>query len=172
MPSPLFEQFPSTSRPDTASRATANSAKHQKMDLRANDICEALSQLAIKEFVVVEGSGGESWAPGGGKGTPFVDEAAAFINTMPQQFGLTYSLPTFSSGGFGNFPSGVTAPASDTGTSPAAPSEYSNGELSPSPLGSAAFHRSAPPLADALRFLPTDAEAMSAYTYYSGYVSW
>lgn len=173
MPSPRFEQFPSTSRPDTASRAVANAAKHQKMDLRANDICEALSQLAIKEFVVVEGSGGESWAPGGGKGTPFVDEASAFINTMPQQFGLTYSLPNFGGGGgFGRHASGVTAPASEGATSPAAPSEYSNGELSPSPLGSASFHRSAPPLAEALRFLPTDAQAMSAYTYYSGYVSW
>lgn len=150
------------------------------MDLRANDLCEALSQLAIKQFVVVEGSGEESWAPGGGRGTPFIDEAAAFIATLPQQFGLTYALPSFT-GGFGGagggggretLATGVTAPASEGATSPAALSEYSNGELSPSPLGSAAFHRSAPPLAEALRFLPTDEQAMSAYSYYCGYVSW
>lgn len=27
------------------------------MDLRANDLCEGIAQLAVKEFVVVEGSG-------------------------------------------------------------------------------------------------------------------
>lgn len=169
MPSPRFEQFPSTSRPDTASRARSDSQRQHKMDLRANDLCEALSQLAIKEFVVVEGSGEESWAPGGGRGTPFIDEAAAFISSLPQQFGLTYALPSFT-GGFGGaagpgaFATGVAAPASEGATSPTGLSEYSNGELSPSPLGSAAFHRSAPPLSEALRFLPTDAQAMSSYT--------
>jgi hypothetical protein len=149
------------------------------MDLRANDLCEALSQLAIKDFVVVEGSGEESWAPGGQRGAPFIDEAASFLATMPQQFGLTYQMPTF--GDAGNFASqaftnsaqaprrgGSGTSGSDNGAT--TPSE--SAELSPSPLGSASFHRSAPPLADALKFLPTDSEAMSAYTYYAGYVSW
>lgn len=141
------------------------------MDLRANDLCEALSQLAIKDFVVVEGSGEESWAPGGERGATFIDEAAGFLATMPQQFGLTYQLPTFGNAGhFGprSYASGSAGGGSDNGAT--TPSE--SAELSPSPLGSASFHRSAPPLTDVLKFLPNDKAAMSAYTYYCGYVSW
>lgn len=181
--SPTFDQFPSATRPLLA-KVTQQQSDH-KMDLRANDLCEALSQLAIKDFVVVEGSGEESWAPGGQRGAPFIDEASSFLATMPQQFGVTYQMPTF--GNAGNFTShsftnagaggsgargegSRASRASGSENGATTPSESS--EFSPSPLGSASFHRSAPPLADALKFLPTDREAMSAYTYYAGYVSW
>lgn len=186
-PSPTFVQFPSAGRPSLKPSTSSESATNKvKMDLRASDLCEGLSQLVIKEFCVVEGSGEESWAPGGQRGTPFIDEAESFLASMPQQFGLTANMPAFAPKGFGGAPSAMQAGArhGSTGGRSAAqegltapspmPSEVSAGssELSPSPLGSQSFHRSAPPLADALKFLPTSKEALSAYTYYSGYVSW
>lgn len=148
-PHPQFQSFPSRTRQKS----------EELIDLRANDLCEALSQLAIREFVVLEGSGGDAWSPCGGgteSGKQFVDEARVFLQTMPQQFGLTFDLPTL--GG-----TIYSAASSDAGGDHA---------LSPSPLGSAVFHRTAPPISELFQFLPTEREALSAYTYYSGYVSW
>ncbi|GAA5875578.1 hypothetical protein JCM8547_007586 [Rhodosporidiobolus lusitaniae] len=145
------------------------------MDLRANDLCEGLGQLAIKEFVVVEGSGGDAWAPGGTRGLEFVEEAKQFLATMPQQFGVAQA-PAFSIPN-PNKPASVPSttpslsePAGSPSRSDAASSPASI--LSPSPLGTASFGKEAPPLSDVLKFLPTHKQAMSAYTYFAGYVSW
>ena len=148
-PHPQFQAFPSRTRQKS----------EELIDLRANDLCEALSQLAIREFVVLEGSGGDAWSPCGGgteSGKQFIDEANMFIKTMPQQFGLTFDMPTLSGNTF-------SENSSDAG---------GDHPLSPSPLGSAVFHRTAPPISELFQFLPTEREALSAYTYYSGYVSW
>jgi len=71
--------------------------------------------LAVKEFVVVEGSGewtelhqqvsttatdlisllgNDSWAPGHQRGLELIDEARLFLRTMPQQFGVA-NEPSF-----------------------------------------------------------------------------
>ncbi|GAA5825624.1 hypothetical protein JCM11251_000314 [Rhodosporidiobolus azoricus] len=177
-------QFPSkTTRQGSTSRGSqASQADTPKssfaMDLRANDLCEGLGQLAIKEFVVVEGSGTDAWAPGGtGRGLEFIAEATDFVATMPQQFGVAqapasgvsqaatsrYSAGTMS--GAAGSPVGSTIAASTPASSPAS-------MLSPSPLGTASLSAAPPPLSDVLKFLPTHKQAMSAYTYFSGYVSW
>ena len=92
--SPQFVLFPSDSK-GQAGRAVSPTVAPYAMDLRANDLCEALSQLAIREFVVVEGSGNEAWAPGGGRGETFLNEARVFVDTLPQRFQLSTRLPGF-----------------------------------------------------------------------------
>ncbi|GAA5859877.1 hypothetical protein JCM1840_001777 [Sporobolomyces johnsonii] len=150
------------------------------MDLRANDLCEGIAQLAIKEFVVVEGSGNSSWAPGNTRGLEFIDEARLFLSTMPQQFGVADG-PAFA------VPPRLAAVAArsraasdangvpDLGAhSPTGSTFSSSGAsvLSPSPLGTASFGKEPPSLSEALKFLPTHKQALSAYTYFCGYVSW
>ncbi|BGP15917.1 hypothetical protein JCM10213_003654 [Rhodosporidiobolus nylandii] len=158
-------QFPSKAGRQASAGQTSHPQTPQSsfaMDLRANDLCEGLAQLAIKEFVVVEGSGTDSWAPGGTRGLEFVEEATQFLDTMPQQFGVA-NAPAFA------LPSRLSAAAS-AASSPAGSSPVS--VLSPSPLGTASFGKDAPPLSDVLKFLPDEARALSAYTYFAGYVSW
>ncbi|KAL8281016.1 hypothetical protein RQP46_006695 [Phenoliferia psychrophenolica] len=192
--SPKFVLFPSSSK----SVPSSPKPEPYTMDLRANDLCEALSQLAIREFVVVEGSGNEAWAPGGGRGETFLEEARVFMDTLPQRFGLNGTLPGFDGlgePGWGSTAAGAGAnadgPPSSSGAAPESShnsptSEYfsmggspaashhshSLAGLSPGPLGSASFHRAAPPLSDVLKFLPSHELAMSAYEYFCGYVSW
>ncbi|BGO99472.1 hypothetical protein RTBOTA2_002639 [Rhodotorula toruloides] len=164
------DNFPSkTSRQGSASASHAPNTPKFAMDLRANDLCEGLAQLAIKEFVVVEGSGTDSWAPGNKRGLEFVDEAQQFVEHMPQQFGVAQS-PAFV---LGSSASSRSVAPSELGASPA-PSMISSAPspLSPGALGTASFGKEAPPLSEALKFLPTHEQALSAYKYFSGYVSW
>lgn len=123
------------------------------MDLRANDLCEGLAQLAIKEFVVVEGSGTDSWAPGNKRGLDFVDEAQQFVEHMPQQFGVAQT-PTFNLGSNGPARAVRSVAPSEAAASPA-PSMLSSAPspLSPGALGTASFGKEAPPLSEALKFL-------------------
>lgn len=65
------------------------------IDMRANDLVEGLAQLAIREFVVLENSGSDAWAPGNARGLDFLDEAEQFVETMPQHFGVSQK-PAFS----------------------------------------------------------------------------
>lgn len=146
------------------------------MDLRSHDLCEALTQLAIKDFVVVEGSGADSWAPGGVKGDIFVEEAKEFMLALPQRFGSTANIAPLT--GLGVV-IGLGTTTGETSMCPVSmdPKECQTplnipSSLSPSPLASASFHREAPPLSEVLNFLPTHQEALSAYTYFTGYVSW
>lgn len=161
-------------RPQTARQYSGSQASQPPtprntfaMDLRANDLCEGLAQLAIKEFVVVEGSGTDSWAPGNIRGLEFVKEAKQFITTMPQAFGVAQT-PSFtvSAGSRTASLAGGSEPAHSPAQSVAASSPASI--LSPSPLGIASFHKEAPPLSDVLKFLPSHKQAMSAYTYFAG----
>lgn len=122
-------------------------ADHYSMDLRSNDLVEALSQLAIREFVLTEGSGAEAMAPGGGNGENFVAEARSFLETIPQRFGLSFEMPN----------NGLPEKSFEIST------------LSPGVLGAGAVPT---PLKDVLKFLPEHAQALSAYRYFSGYVSW
>ncbi|GAA5956238.1 hypothetical protein JCM21900_006579 [Sporobolomyces salmonicolor] len=179
--SPNVVSFPSKHK--SARQGSSSSQTHPQtpknsyaMDLRANDLCEGIAQLAIKEFVVVEGSGNDSWAPGNTRGLEFIDEAKLFLSTMPQQFGVAggpaFAVPprlavvARSRAGSDANGSGPPSPTSSVFSLSGASA------LSPSPLGTASFGREAPPLSEALKFLPTHKQALSAYTYFCGYVSW
>lgn len=188
LPSPELVQFPSPSSATSSIniKPELDSLGDQSLyaiDLRSHDLCEALSQLAIREFVVVEGSGADSWAPGGIKGEKFVEEAKEFMLALPQRFGINVNIPPLTGLGVRSspgtktgepsmFPSSLEVRECQTpGQSPASVVDIPS-SLSPGPLASAAFHREAPPLSEVLKFLPTYQEAMSAYTYFTGYVSW
>jgi len=173
--SPNVVSFPSK----TTRQASSSSQTHPQtpkpsyaMDLRANDLCEGIAQLAIKEFVVVEGSGNDSWAPGNQRGLQFIDEARLFLKTMPQQFGVSdtpaFSISSKSSSSLGGRsrqasdaqPSLDPIPHSPTGSTFSASSRASM--VSPSPLGTASFGGNPPSLAEVLKFLPTRKQAHSA----------
>lgn len=149
------------------------------MDLRANDLCEGLAQLAIKEFVVVEGSGNESWAPGHHRGLEWIDEARLFLRTMPQQFGVADG-PSFSwsASSFGSRSRQASNPVHPGQPSPRSPSDSSfssashSSLVSPSSLGTSSFGSKPPTLNDVLKYLPTRERAHSAYRYFADYVSW
>ncbi|GAA6058122.1 hypothetical protein JCM3770_005950 [Rhodotorula araucariae] len=152
------------------------------LDMRANDLAEGLAQLAIKEFVVVEGSGSDSWAPGNARGLDFLDEAKEFVETMPQHFGVSRNLAfAFAPPNRAPMPLSFVGMASP-GASGSSEAESSSAHsfstastppvLSPGGLSTAAFTKKAPPLSEALKYLPTYEQAMSAYRYFSGYVSW
>lgn len=190
------------------------------MDLRANDLAEALAQLAIKSFVLTEGSGlgvlakappelevefeleeernsmlslvataaGRGEGTGGDKswedpitgnkissGERFVEEARLFMESLPQRCGLTFGLPPLSTTSNNN--NGVSS-STDTEDeedrirkSSSVSEDESEKKLSPGMLG-ASFNRATPPIKDVLKYLPSHKQAMSAYKYYSGYVSW
>ncbi|GAA5939391.1 hypothetical protein JCM3775_001696 [Rhodotorula graminis] len=167
------------------------------IDMRANDLAEGLAQLAIKEFVVLENSGLDAWAPGNARGLEFLSEAKEFVETMPQHFGVSQKpafalpadltprstgtspaqqLPSFAARMSSGLPamsahSGASA-ASEAASSPAPSSYAAPSPLSPGGLSTAAFTKDAPPLSEAIKYLPTYKQAMSAYRYFSGYVSW
>jgi len=166
------------------------------IDMRANDLAEGLAQLAIKEFVVLENSGLDAWAPGNARGLEFLSEAKEFVETMPQHFGVSqkpaFALPDLTPRSTGTSPaqqlpsfaarmssglpamsaySGASA-ASEAASSPAPSSYAAPSPLSPGGLSTAAFTKDAPPLSEAIKYLPTYKQAMSAYRYFSGYVSW
>ncbi|GAA5928922.1 Zn(II)2Cys6 transcription factor [Sporobolomyces koalae] len=184
--SPGVVSFPSRSGRDEVSSATSEArARPRKpthaMDLRANDLCEGIAQLAVKEFVVLEGSGNDSsapWAPGNQKGLQFIDEARLFLKTMPQQFGVA-SAPAFSTN-----PSTASSPSLgvhsrlpseahlSVGDSPRSPPESVSSQPDPAALGTAALAGTPPSLSDVLKYLPTREQAHSAYQYWMGYVSW
>ncbi|GAA5878568.1 hypothetical protein JCM16303_002128 [Sporobolomyces ruberrimus] len=181
--SPNLVSFPSsTTRPGFS--GPSNPTKHvpkptYAMDLRANDLCEGLAQLAIKEFVVVEGSGNESWAPGHHRGLEWIDEARLFLRTMPQQFGVADG-PSFSwsASSFGSRSRQASNPVHPGQPSPRSPSDSSfssashSSLVSPSSLGTSSFGSKPPTLNDVLKYLPTRERAHSSYRYFADYVSW
>lgn len=151
------------------------------MDLRANDLCEGIAQLAVKEFVVVEGSGTDSWAPGHQRGLELIDEARLFLRTMPQQFGVA-EVPAFSASHPSSSASlsGRSRQASSSqqfGRAPRSPSESSfsstsrSSMISPGSLGTS-FSGTPPSLNEVLKYLPPREQAHSAYRYWKDYVSW
>lgn len=165
------------------------------IDMRANDLVEGLAQLAIREFVVLENSGSDAWAPGNARGLDFLDEAEQFVETMPQHFGVSqkpaFSIPVATPRSTASSPATMATGAgaarsfgmpamssysasvpSEAASSPGLSSYAAPSPLSPGGLSTAAFTKDAPPLSDALKYLPSHNQAMSAYRYFSGYVSW
>ncbi|GAA5911432.1 Zn(II)2Cys6 transcription factor [Sporobolomyces salmoneus] len=172
-PSSNFDSFPASNPPPPVRKPSYS------MDLRSNDLCEGIAQLAVKEFVVVEGSGTDSWAPGHQRGLEMIDEARLFLRTMPQQFGVA-ETPTFS----------VSLPPSSTSFShhsrqastsqhsgPQSPTDSSFSSVSrtsmvtTNPLGTS-FSGTPPSLDEVLKYLPPRNQAHSAYRYFVDYVSW
>ncbi|GAA6023115.1 hypothetical protein JCM11491_000075 [Sporobolomyces phaffii] len=190
--SPALIPFPSDSAPeDTQTRDSVPSlsppSQHppkpsNAIDLRAHDLCEGIAQLAVKEFVVVEGSGNDSWAPGHQRGLEMIDEARLFLRTMPQQFGVSdspsFSLPSSSSSSLNAHSRQASNPQLSDQVSPRSPTDSTfssisrSSMISPGALGTSSFGSNPPSLDEVLKYLPTNRQAHSAYRYYVDYVSW
>lgn len=155
-PPTRFQSFPSRA---PQHRPPQKMEPEDTIDLRANDLCEGLAQLTICEFVVLECSGSTSRSPcgPGERGTVLVQEAREHLETMPWPCGMREASK------FGG----------STGTSTLRiPDKRVKDTGGPAPLGASVFHTSPPPLSDALQYLPTEAEAHSAFTYFVAYVDW
>ncbi|GAA5877465.1 hypothetical protein JCM8547_001081 [Rhodosporidiobolus lusitaniae] len=179
----------SVARPSLPHRATTafehvhdhdNSHQHAhvpetKFDLHAQDICEALSELALNGVMPPQHSGSESFAPGGGSGEAFVDEARQFLLTFTQRLGLagtdlpfTLLTPTSSLSSNYNSPD-ASMTASEHLSAASSPGRVT----SPSALGlSAALFNVRPTLSHILDLLPSLENLQSTYKFYVSYVHW
>jgi hypothetical protein len=147
-------------------------------DLHAIGLCEALSELALNGVMPPQQSGTESFAPGGGSGEVFVDEARQFLLTFTHRLGLSKDLPftILTPSSSEQSPNGsydspdVHMPPSDHLS---AASGSSSRISSPSALGlSAALLNVRPSQSHLLDLLPTIEEIEKTYTFYSQYVHW
>ncbi|BGP41809.1 hypothetical protein JCM10449v2_005800 [Rhodotorula kratochvilovae] len=139
-----------------------------KFDLHAQDLCEALSELALNGVMPAQRAGAESFAPGGYSGEVFVDEAKDFLLSFTQQAGLAsdvgFTVLTPSSGV--PSPPSPTYPSADASMQPIS-------TLGPSTVAlSAAMLNVRPSMSQVLELLPSDAELQSTYEFYASFVHW
>ncbi|KAH8928749.1 hypothetical protein BT69DRAFT_1346414 [Atractiella rhizophila] len=125
-------------------RALSNASQQEEVDLKANDLCEALSHLAISQIMRIDEPTGEKL-----KETQIFDEARTFCAALPQAYGLSTTIP--SSG------SNQPAPGADTAASSLARLSYASETAT---------------VKDALKCMPLLEQANSALSYYFSYVDW
>ncbi|GAA5851654.1 hypothetical protein JCM9279_002533 [Rhodotorula babjevae] len=129
-------------------------------DLRAQDLCAALAELALKGFLPTQQSGAESFAPNGVSGEAFLDEAERFVRAStahgpsPAASGFTVLTPT------------SIAPSPPSSTPISSSSSPSALALTTSLLGQR------PALRQILALLPSDDELRSTYQAYASSVHW
>ena len=126
-------------------------------DLRAQDLCAALAELALKGFLPTQQSGAESFAPNGVSGEAFLDEAERFVHTS------TGHGPSSAASGFVVLTPTSIAPSPPTSTplpssSSSSPSAFA---LTTSLLGQR------PHLRQVLALLPSDDELRSTFQVYA-----
>ncbi|GAA5838831.1 hypothetical protein JCM11251_006752 [Rhodosporidiobolus azoricus] len=142
-------------------------------DLQAQDLSAALSELCLNGVMPPRMAGSESFAPGGGSGEAFVNEARQFLLTFTHRLGLSSDLPftilTPTSDRTSPQP-GYTSPDVHMPVSSASsPSRIS----SPSALGlSAILLDVRPTISHVLDLLPPEEQLQSAYKFYASYVHW
>ncbi|GAA5889054.1 hypothetical protein JCM8208_007757 [Rhodotorula glutinis] len=120
-------------------------------DLRAQDLCAALVELALKGVLSTQQSGAESFAPNGVSGEAFLDEAERFVQSS------TLHDASSASSGFT-----VLTPSSIAPSPPSSAPHTSSS--SPSPLAvTTSLLGPRPALRQVLALLPSDDELRSAY---------
>ncbi|GAA6031371.1 hypothetical protein JCM8097_005628 [Rhodosporidiobolus ruineniae] len=147
-------------------------AEEVSFDLLANDISMALSELALNGVMPPQPSGSEAFAPGGGSGEAFVDEARQFLMTFTHRLGLASEAPftVLTPSGAERTPESFGgSPHSHLASAASSPSRIS----SPSALGlSAALLNVRPTISHIIDLLPSEPELQSAYKFYVSYVHW
>ncbi|GAA6004210.1 hypothetical protein JCM10207_002484 [Rhodosporidiobolus poonsookiae] len=147
-------------------------------DLAAQDLCASLSELALNGVLPAQIVGAESFAPGGGSGEAFVDEAKSFLLTITQRLGLSSDLPftiltpqhtdesPSSTGGHNSPDVQMSRPVS---------ADSSSSRLSSHALGLSAILVNVRPtishLLEILSAIP-EAELTTSYKFYSNFVHW
>lgn len=132
-----------------------------RFDMNAQDLCGALSNLALASPLPSQQTvGTESFAPGGANGAAFIFDATRFLAAYEKNRGSippTVLTPT----------SGAPSPPFSGATSPA----QSAAPLSPSPVAvNAAFLNVRPTITQVLQLLPSDAELTATYKFYAAYI--
>ncbi|GAA5935575.1 hypothetical protein JCM3775_003356 [Rhodotorula graminis] len=129
-------------------------------DLRGQDLCGALVELALKGVLSTQQSGAESFAPNGVGGEAFLDEAERFVQSSIQHdassAGSSFVVLT---------PSSIapSPPSSAPHTSSSSPSAFA---LNTCLLGTR------PTVRQVLALVPSDDELRSAYQVYASSVHW
>ncbi|GEM10188.1 C6 transcription factor [Rhodotorula toruloides] len=133
---------------------------HPRFDLNAQDLCGALSGLALVGAPSQQAVGCESFAPGGTSGPAFIYNAGRFLAASDKKqpsLPTTVLTPT----------SGAPSPPFSGATSP----EQSTTALSPSTVAvNAALLNVRPTILQVLELLPSDAELTATYKFYASHI--
>ncbi|GAA5862732.1 hypothetical protein JCM1840_002655 [Sporobolomyces johnsonii] len=152
-----------------ASGATEDALDDEEasFDLHAQDLCGALSELALNGVMPPQQTGGESFAPGGTSGDALVEEATRFCASFTQRLGLSADLSL-------NMFTPSSSEASPASTTVQPPPDYAaNAPFSPTCLGfSCALLNVRPTISQLLEVLPHDDELQPTFKHYVSYVHW
>ncbi|GAA6048510.1 hypothetical protein JCM3770_006529 [Rhodotorula araucariae] len=171
----LSQSTPPVSSPASRNGSAATSLSGKKgelaepdlvrFDLHAQDLCGALSELALGGVLPAQHAGAESFAPGGYSGEAFLAEAKRFLSSISQKPSHGVTVLTPSSGA--PTPPSPTYPAGD---------DTSMQHISTSGLSGLALNAAAlddpPSVLQVLELLPSDAELQSTYKFYASSVHW
>ncbi|KAL8278780.1 hypothetical protein RQP46_008849 [Phenoliferia psychrophenolica] len=81
---------------DGVSPPSAAGSDEVEVDMRAGDLCSALSQLAISGVIPQDSDTGvQSFAPGGASGDCFIEEARKFVSTYSERTGRITDIVAF-----------------------------------------------------------------------------
>ncbi|KAM0753020.1 hypothetical protein T439DRAFT_323633 [Meredithblackwellia eburnea MCA 4105] len=145
----LHAQLNGKTQPSDNTGAASKAAGEVEIDMRAGDLCTALSQLAIAGIMPPDPEiGVEMFAPGGINGDAFVEEARQFMTANAHVSNFTENPP-------------VKEPAS--ATSP--PKEHYHSIIS-------SIHTTPPTVSQILSYMPTRDEAIVVLEFYLERVVW
>lgn len=132
-----------------------------KFDLAAQDLCAALSELALNGIMPPMPAGSDSFAPGGSSGDAFIEEAKRFLQTFTFRAGLSIDVPFAVLSPTDGAPS---PPDSNASSEPGGDTFLSSS--TPAPIITPSSPR--PTMESILPLLPTARELRSAYDFYAG----
>lgn len=147
----------SPSGPPPAEKSDTDGDAGIKFNLGAQDLCAALSELALTGIMPPMPTGSESFAPGGRSGDSFITEAKRFLQTFTHRAGLSIDVP------FAVLSPADAAPSPpDSNTS----SEDSHGGSGgPAPIITPSSPR--PSMSSILPLLPSTRELRTAFDFYA-----
>ncbi|GAA5977133.1 hypothetical protein JCM10908_004867 [Rhodotorula pacifica] len=145
-----------------AAKSDADGENEVKFHLGAQDLCAALSELALNGIMPPMPTGSESFAPGGRSGDSFIEEAKRFLQTFTYRAGLSIDVPfaVLTPSDAAPSPPDSSASSEDNGASPGMPA----------PIITASSPR--PSMSSIVALLPSARELRSAFDFYAQYVHW
>ena len=143
--------------PPPAAKSDTDGDADIKFNLGAQDLCAALSELALTGIMPPMPTGSESFAPGGRSGDSFIEEAKRFLQTFTHRAGLSIDVP------FAVLTPSEAAPSPPDST---ASSEDSHGNSGgPAPIITPSSPR--PSMSSILPLLPSTRELRTAVDFYA-----
>ncbi|GAA5879926.1 hypothetical protein JCM3774_005680 [Rhodotorula dairenensis] len=151
-----------TGAPVAAKSDTDGGEAEIKFNLGAQDLCAALSELALNGIMPPMPTGTESFAPGGRSGDSFIEEARRFLQSFTHRAGLALDVP------FAVLTPSDAAPSPPDSTTSSEDSQAAPG--GPAPIITPSSPR--PSMSAILPLLPSTREMRTAFEFYSQYVHW